>query len=148
MENKNDVIDELNDLIEIHNDRITGYEKASTNSHAKLAAIAGEMKAQSEKQKQALVDYVTKLGGNVAEGTTVSGKLFRAWMDIKATFRSDDSDSMLESSIFGEEAAQKAYDMALAEDDLPADVRSLLQTQQSELKASQQKIKALEKAVD
>jgi uncharacterized protein (TIGR02284 family) len=137
--------DVLNDLIRINNDRTTGYEKASKEARSidvDLQAIFNKMANESRKYAAELTNEVRSLGGEVATGTTNSGKIYRAWMDLKATFSGKNRQAILESCEFGEDAAQKAYKAALASDaEISADTRQLITHQQSSLKASHDIIK-------
>jgi uncharacterized protein (TIGR02284 family) len=139
----------LNDLVEINNDRVNGYEKAIKeldNSDADLRSLFSELIAQSQQCKSELSAEVSAAGEDVEKGTTASGKIYRAWMDVKAAFSGDTRKAVLESCEFGEDAAQKAYEMALKEDDLSAHVRQLITDQKSRLRVSHDKIKALRNA--
>lgn len=136
----------LNDLIEINNDRIVGYEKAADETKdldIDLKGIFYKMADESRKYKSELTLAVNRLGGDpVTDGTTNSGKIYRVWMDLKATFAGHDRQSVLESCEFGEDAAQKAYKAALASDaEMDADTRQLITFQQSSLKTSHDLIK-------
>lgn len=137
--------DVLNDLIEINNDRITGYEKAvdeTKDIDVDLQAVFHKMADESRKYKAELTQAVTRLGGEPATGTTNSGKIYRIWMDVKATFTGHDRQAVLENCEFGEDAAQKAYKMALASDaEIDAETRQLITSQQSSLKNSHDIIK-------
>ena len=144
MENNEEVIDVLNDLIQINNDRIEGYEKAlkDTDDSSQYDTLFNQMISQSRKYKQQLVQQVRSIGGDADwNETTNSGKIYRVWMDIKSTFTGKSDKSAMELCEFGEDAAQKAYDQALNSDNLPADVRVLLISQKSELKNSHDLIK-------
>ena len=84
-----------------------------------------------------LSDVVTKAGGEPANDTSVPGKIYHAWMDVKATFSGEDTKSTLVACEFGEDAAQKAYAKALEkESPLPRDVYDLIARQKSLLKGS------------
>lgn len=135
----------LNDLIEINNDRITGYEKAideAKDIDVDLKATFSKMADESRKYKAELTNAVTSLGGDPATGTTNSGKIYRIWMDVKATFTGHDRQAVLENCEFGEDAAQKAYKMALASDaEMDAETRQLITSQQASLKTSHDLIK-------
>ena len=136
----------LNDLILINNDRIKGYEKAKEelkDGNEDLKVLFTNMIAESHKLKLALATEVAASGEDIEEGTTNSGKIYRAWMDVKAAFTGNDRKTVLENCEFGEDAAQKAYQMALQEEDLPGHIHSLISEQKAVLKASHDKIKAL-----
>ena len=139
------LIDVLNDLIQINNDRIAGYDKAIVSVGSldmDLKTTFRKLADQSEGYRIALTDSVLKLGGEAAEGTTGLGKIYRAWMDVKNTFSGNDRQSVLDSCEAGEDAALKAYREALAADaDMSTATRQLLLSQQAELKAAHDNIK-------
>ncbi|MEO5942969.1 MAG: PA2169 family four-helix-bundle protein [Ferruginibacter sp.] len=140
----------LNDLVRINNDRITGYEKAADETkdiELDLKAIFHKMADESRRYVSELNSEITKYGGEPAEGTTGAGKIYRVWMDLKATFTGHDRQSALESCEFGEDAAQKAYKEALASDaEISADTRQMITSQQASLKSSHDAIKKLRDA--
>ncbi|MBC7888683.1 MAG: PA2169 family four-helix-bundle protein [Ferruginibacter sp.] len=145
MTTNENLIEVLNDLIEINNDRVTGYEKAADDTKdldVDLQAIFHSMANDSRKYAAELTEEVTKLGGEPATGSTNKGKIYRVWMDVKATFSGHDRQSVLESCEFGEDAAQKAYKEALASDaEIDAATRQLITEQQSSLKTAHDLIK-------
>jgi uncharacterized protein (TIGR02284 family) len=145
METK-ETIEILNDLIEIHNDRIKGYTRAIDElkeGDEDLKTIFAVLIDESRKARMVLGHEVQALGGNIEDDTTNSGKIYRAWMDVKAVFTGHSRQTVLENCEFGEDAAQKAYKTALAEEDLPSFLKEILIDQQQELKASHDEIKAL-----
>lgn len=137
-------LDVLNDLVKINNDRIEGYDRAISESKdldVDMKAVFEKMKQQSQDNKTKLVEQIGRLGGDTDDDTTLSGKIYRAWMDVKATFSGNDRKAVLESCEFGEDAAQRAYESALAEDDVDADIKNLIGEQQRSLKESHDLIK-------
>jgi uncharacterized protein (TIGR02284 family) len=140
----------LNDLIEINNDRVRGYERASKETEVKdvdLRSLFDEMATESRRYVNELSAYVSGSGHEPAEGTTIKGKIYRAWMDIKATFSGNDRKMILASCEYGEDAAQKAYNAALSSDaELPTEVRQLIMEQKTSLKRSHDKIKKMRDA--
>lgn len=139
----------LNDLIQINNDRVAGYEKAIEelkSEDADLKTLFVKMIGESHKHKMALATEVQALGVEAESGTTNSGKIYRAWMDVKAVFSGHDRKTVLNNCEFGEDAAQKAYKMALEEEGLSADLRSLVTEQKADLRVSHDEIKALRDA--
>lgn len=140
----------LNDLIEINNDRVEGYEKAIDElkeEDSDLKSLFVEMIGQSHKLKATLVQEVQVLGGDAETGTTTVGKIYRAWMDVKAVFTGHDRKTVLNNCEFGEDAAQKAYKTALESEDLSADLRSTITDQKADLRMSHDKIKSLRDSV-
>ena len=145
MATNENLVETLNDLVQINNDRIEGYEKAAEETKdidVDLKTIFIKMAEESIKYKTELVNEISKLGGEPATGTTGLGKIYRVWMDVKATFTGKDRQSVLEACEFGEDAAQKAYRDALASDaEIDADTRQLITSQQASLKTSHDIIK-------
>lgn len=145
MENQDELVSVLNDLIRINNDRIVGYEKAakeSKNVDVDLIATFNQMADQSRKYKAELVQQVKSLGGDIATDTTVSGKVYRVWMDLKAAITGKDRESILGSCEYGEDVAQRAYEAALESDSyMSTEIRQMITSQKSELKASHDLIK-------
>ncbi len=147
-ENNKETVEVLNDLIQINNDRIEGYHKAAEelkDADGDLKSLFNNMASESSKYKQELTQHVSRLGGEPAKDTTVSGKIYRAWMDVKATFTGKDRGAVLASCEFGEDAAQKAYDMALAADGhIGTDARQLIQQQNQRCAAPTTRSKSIE----
>ena len=150
METNEKLAEVLNDLVEINNDRMTGYERAAKETKdidVDLQGIFYKMADESRKCKAELTNELIRLGAKPAEGTSGLGKLHRAWMDVKATFSGHDRQSALNSCEFGEDAAQKAYRDALASDaEMNADTRQIITSQQASLKTSHDTIKKLRDA--
>lgn len=140
----------LNDLVEINNDRVRGYEKASKETNSKdadLRTLFDDMASESRGYVTELSQFVRERGETPSDGTTLRGKLYRAWMDVKATFSGSDRKAILASCEFGEDAAQKAYDNALASDaEIPAEVRQVIMDQKSSLRKSHDRIKRMRDA--
>lgn len=145
MATNENLIEVLNDLIRINNDRIEGYHRATDEAKdidVDLKAIFNRMADESRQYASELTQEVVKLGGEPATGTTTSGKIYRVWMDVKATFSGKSRQAVLENCEFGEDAAQKAYNSALEDDaTMSSDVRQLITNQKSSLKTSHDVIK-------
>jgi uncharacterized protein (TIGR02284 family) len=140
-------VETLNDLIRINNDRVDGYNKAALQTADEdLRTLFTSLASQSSQFAAELKKHVRSEGEDPAEGTTVSGKIYRTWMDVKAKFGGDDRKGLLSSCEFGEDAAQKAYKMALEDDDLPVDLRMLITDQKATLKQAHDKIRDMRDA--
>lgn len=137
----------LNDLIRINHDRVVGYEKAIEelkDGDADLKTLFQRYITESRQYAQELTQEVGRLGGDPAEGTTNSGKIYRVWMDLKAAIAGKDRKTILDNCEFGEDAAQKAYDLALNSDvDLEPSLRDLIVRQKATLKVGHDEVKRL-----
>ena len=145
MATNDNLVTVLNDLIRINNDRVVGYEKAADEARdidVDLRAIFSRMSEESRQYAAELTQEVVKLGGDPATGTTNSGKIYRVWMDLKATFTGNSRQAILENCEYGEDAAQKAYESALKSDaEMTSDIRQLISNQKSSLRTSHDVIK-------
>lgn len=135
-----EIIDVLNDLVRINRDRIAGYEKAVENldeGDAVLRALFYQLSDESQRMKEELSAEIISLGGEPAEDTTMSGKVYRAWMDIRDAFAGDDARSALDACEYGEDAAQRAYAEALDDSiDFPEEIQRLIRDQKDALRLS------------
>lgn len=140
-------INVLNDLVRINHDRIAGYQKAIEelkDSDADLKVLFQRYIDESHRFAEELTTEIKRLGGEPADGTTNSGKIYRVWMDLKATITGKDRKTILENCEFGEDAAQKAYDLALNADvDLEPSLRDLVVRQKVVLKSGHDEVKRL-----
>ncbi len=140
----------LNTLITINNDRIEGYETASKETDEQdLKTLFAQFSKTSQHCNAELKAEVTNLGGEIAEGTMVSGKFFRVWMDVKAALTGKDRKAILNSCEYGEDVAKGTYEDALKDDaeDLSADLQATIKAQHTLLVADHDKVKAMRDAV-
>lgn len=137
----------LNDLIQINNDRVAGYEKALSelsDQDNDLRSLFSEMIRQSKQHKATLTQEVQVLGSSAeTSSTTTSGKIYRAWMDVKAVFTGNDRETVLNNCETGEDAAQKAYKTALETEGLSVHLSNIISEQKADLFTSHNKIKEL-----
>jgi uncharacterized protein (TIGR02284 family) len=145
METNDLTIQVLNDLIRINNDRIAGYKRAINETKdldIDLKSTFNNLVSDSEQYKTELSENVVALGGTVAQDSTLAGKIYRAWMDVKATFTGKDRHAILDSCEYGEDAAQAAYRSALSQgNDINADTLAMIEKQQQSLKLAHDLIK-------
>ena len=143
---KESCIETLNDLVKINNDRIAGYQKAAeltADEDSDLRTLFNQMADESRQYANELTNYVHEFGEEAEDGTRTDGKIYRMWMGIKAAFTGKDRKSLLASCEAGEDAAQKAYEEALKDEDLSPEDRQIITGQKSRLRMSHDKIKRL-----
>lgn len=145
MEAHKDLVEVLNDLIRINHDRTEGYHKAVEElkpTDIDLKTMFANMANTSVQYSNALSSEVRNLGGEPAVDSTQSGKLYRVWMDIKSGITARDRKSVLALCEFGEDAALKAYNLALESDaEIPADIRQLIVEQKNAIQSSHDVVK-------
>ncbi len=142
----NETVDVLNKLLEINNDRLEGYETAlkETDEHD-LKTLFAELARTSGKCITELTDEIRGMNGEPVEGTKVSGKFFRAWMDVKAALTGKDRKAILSSCEFGEDKAVDAYEKVLRDDleHLSSLQQDLIMSQFALIKADHDKVRYL-----
>ena len=145
MESTEKVAGVLNDLIEINNDRVAGFEKAIADikdENIDLKSLFQNYAGQSRKNGQELAALAGAYG-EVETGTSVGGSLHRAWIDVKSIFGASDRASILSEAERGEDAIKKAYQDALNSNELPSNAVETVSSQAQEIKAAHDQIKAL-----
>ncbi|HEX7755060.1 MAG TPA: PA2169 family four-helix-bundle protein [Niabella sp.] len=147
MENHKACIEALNDLVQINNDRIAGYQRAlgelKDGQDLDLKSLFNDLIAQSSAFKSELEEMIQSYGGDPAEGTTMAGKLYRGWMDVKAMFSGEDRATALKNCEAGEDAAQKAYQMALDDEEVMPQTKDLIRRQKEQLREAHDRVKQL-----
>ena len=134
----------LNGLIIINNDRIEGYQTATDETEEQdPKSLFAKFISNSQKCKSELESEVSRLGGEVAEGTKTSGKFFRVWMDVKAAITGKDCKVIIDSC--EEDVAMKTYEKTLKEDpaNLSTEQQSLIRSQHALIKADHDKVKTM-----
>ena len=150
METKETTVDILNELVLINNDRINGYEyalKELSAEDADLKTLFTKYIKQSHQCKMELGSEIEAFGSDIEQGTTNSGKLFRAWMDVKAVFTGHGRKAILDSCEAGEDAAQRAYKIALEDEQLPEFLKEIVTNQKAILRTAHDETKALRDSV-
>ncbi len=143
-------VEVLNDLIQINNDRVAGFEHASKDLGDGDSDLSVFFRTQREASRQnafELSKAVNQLGGEAEAGKSLSGTIHRNWLDVRATFTGHDRKSILDECERGEDAIKKAYQDALGGDNgLSGDIRQIVEKQQQGIIASHDKVKALRNA--
>src|ERR1700754_2538914 len=142
-------IDTLNELIEINNDRTAGFEKAIADikdPNMDLKNIFQEYAQHSRQFCQELTSLVSSEGGDAETGTSASGSLHRAWIDVKSLFGASDREGILNEAERGEDAIKKAYSDALRDGELSSEAYQKVSVQATAINAAHDRIKALRNA--
>jgi uncharacterized protein (TIGR02284 family) len=143
-------IDVLNKLLEINNDRIEGYETASkeTSDH-ELKTLFAQFARTSNRCRQELREEIIRLGGTPTDDTRMTGKFFRAWMDVKAAFTGNDRKTIFNSCEFGEDHAVETYEDVMENDyeHLTIQQQSHVSQQYAAIKADHDTVKSMRDAL-
>jgi uncharacterized protein (TIGR02284 family) len=145
--NKRKVINLLNDLVKVNNDRILGYEKAADAIHniyeVDIKTLFFKMAEESRYYRTKLSEALQQLHGDVPNDTSAAGDIFRVWIGMKAAITGNNVLSTLECCEFGENHALKAYRHALQPDDIlwPQGLKEILENQYNLLRLSRDKMR-------
>ncbi|MDP2263841.1 MAG: PA2169 family four-helix-bundle protein [Hydrogenophaga sp.] len=124
----NDVVKTLNKLIETSKDGEYGFR--TSGEHCKSPQIRELfMKRADECRKAAaeLQSLVVQHGGSAEDTGSASGAMHRGWVAVKGALAGYTDLAMLEETERGEDVALASYRRAL-EQDLPPNVRSVVET--------------------
>ena len=125
-----------NQVIERVIDGQKGFQEVAENAASpELKARFAALSLERGKFTEELKAKVRDLGEDPEQGGSASGAAHRAWIDVKSAVRTDDDQAVLGAVKMGEQAAVDAYREVLKEN-LPDDVRSLLQDQLKKIEAS------------
>ncbi|NUR53229.1 MAG: PA2169 family four-helix-bundle protein [Acidobacteria bacterium] len=139
-------ISTLNDLIETCRDGENGFRTAAEGvKDAHVKALFQRFARQRTELVKELQEEVRKLGGNPEQRGSVSGSLHRGWMNIKSLVTGRDDAAIIAEAERGEDVAKATYAKALQEN-LPAGVRTLIQTQAEIIRLAHDEVRTLEKA--
>src|SRR5436853_553243 len=110
----------LNKLLRINNDRAAYYQRAyEKTDEVNLKTIFDRMAVESKKNASALIHEITKSGEEtVGRSATRRSTFYKFWMEVKAMFIGKNRQSILDSCVSGEDAAQAAYYKAISSNDL------------------------------
>ncbi len=142
----NETISTLNNLIETCKDGENGFRTAAEgveNSELKtLFNTYAQQRAQFAAELQA---EVRRLGGDPEKTGSVAASLHRGWINIKSAVTGGSEASVIAECERGEDSAVRNYDDALQQD-LPPDVRAVIQRQYAQIKAAHDRVRALRDA--
>jgi uncharacterized protein (TIGR02284 family) len=135
----------IQELLHFVNDRIAGYERAVAESKdLELRTYYQQLVSQSQQFAANLNKQLQREGASPETGTTLKGKLYRAWMDTKAAVTGSDEKAILGANVYGEEWAIKAYQDALRDRSLSGTIRQAVQHQHDTAQRTYQRLKQLE----
>lgn len=140
------VISTLNNLVETCKDGQNGFRTAAEGvKNSELIALFNTYSQQRGQFSSELQNEVRSLGGDPEKTGSTAAALHRGWINIKSTVTGEDEGAVISECERGEDSAVKAYEAALQED-LPANVRTIVQTQFAKVKEAHDRIRSMEKA--
>ena len=139
------LIRHLNELIQVNNDRILGYDVASReSSDFSLRNVFYEIASDSRRFKAELAKEVAMLGGVPRERTSSSGRMNIAWKNIRLALVGRQRKEIVIACEQEEIAVVEAYNQVLKSDTfLPASIKEVIFEQRQKLQQDYALIRAL-----
>jgi uncharacterized protein (TIGR02284 family) len=135
------VVATLNKLLETTKDGEEGFRTcAEAVTNPRLKTVFEDAARRCDGGAAELQAEIRKLGGEPAATGTVGGSLHRAWTNIKSSITGKDEHAVLAECERGEDAAKSAYEAALKED-LPPNVKAIVQRQYQGVKENHDRIR-------
>ena len=149
MADNDNVISTLNNLIETCKDGQNGFQTAAEGvKRSDLKSLFAEYALQRSKFAGELQNEVTRLGGDPENTGSVAATLHRGWINIKSAVTGADENAVIAECERGEDSAVSNYQDALGDQNLPADIRSIVERQYTQIKEAHDRVRALERATD
>lgn len=137
----------INDLIRINNDRVAVYRKAAMelgDEEIELKLLLENIAEQGLQFSDELRKWLGMRDREPVNATTLTGKIYRVWMDVKRGIGGTDRESILEDCEYEEDAALKAYESALQDEPGLADQQvDMIKNQRDSLRESHDYIKSI-----
>jgi uncharacterized protein (TIGR02284 family) len=142
-----EVVKVLNDLLENCRDGEYGFQTCAdeVEGNPQVKQLFASRAAGCRSAGEELQRLVLAYGGEPADGGTAKGAMHRGWVHVKGAVGADSALSMLEECERGEDAAVARYRKALKQD-LPADVRAVIQQQADGAQRNHDQIRDLRNA--
>lgn len=138
-----DFIKTLNGLVETCKDGEQGFREAAAGvQRSDLKSVFNEYSRQRAQFANELQIQVARIGGDPPRSGSVGGSLHRGWMNLKSAITGKDDNAILDEAERGEDVAVKSYQDALA-DELPSDLRSIVEEQYRQVLEAHANIRAL-----
>jgi uncharacterized protein (TIGR02284 family) len=138
------IVEVLNDLIRIENDRLSGYQSAleSTYVEPHLNTVISNCIQEGIQYKTRLVDKIRQIAGNKLQDTAIPGKLYGVWTDLKVKFSNSNRKSVISSCQYNEVIALHVSNAAVNSMELGPEICSLIQEQEKMLKRNMDVMKS------
>jgi len=140
------VIATLNGLIETCKNGEEGFRTAAEGvSDQGIKTAFAKFSRDRWQMARDLQDEVQGLGGKPETAGSVGGAVHRGWMNIKSAVAGNDDQKIIAEAERGEDVAKAAYQSAL-EQELPPQVRALVERQAVQVRAVHDQVRAMERS--
>ncbi len=136
-------------LIEVLEDGAKGFASAADRlketDRPDLAVKFAEFSTQRAQFSAELEKMAAAYGDDIEEDGSIKATVHRAWMAVKDTLSGSDPEGVLDAAEQGEDYAVDAYEEALKQE-ISIDLRTTVQRQFADVKATHDQVRALRNA--
>jgi len=135
----------LQELLQKNYDAEKGFKKAITKTeNDKLKEFLKRQAVKHNRFATELDREIRSLNEHPKEEGSFTGKLSRAWMDIKVAVSGNHDEAILEECVRGEKDSAKEYEEALEENNFAPHLEEVLKKQLSDIKTMIAEVKSME----
>ncbi len=125
-----------------------GFSEAAEKADASsLKSMFTEMSSQRSQLATELEPLTRQYGETPREGGSVGAALHRGWLNVREAITGHDDYAVVAEAERGEDVAKGNYEDVLKEE-LPADVRQVVEAQYNKIKASHDKVRDLKHSME
>ena len=138
------ITSQLNELIETSKDGENGFRKAAQDTKdAELVQVFSRGAERCAQGARELQDLVRSLGGDPDRTGSTAAALHRGWLNVKEAVTGRDDKAILEEVERGEDYAKARYRDVLQQQNLPANVKAVVERQYQGVLANHDKVRNL-----
>lgn len=142
-DDRKDLVRTLNKLIETCKDGEAGFKVCAEDvKRPDMKQLFSKRSRQCAEAAEELQRSVLELGGEPEDSTSVGADLHRRWVDLKSLITGKDEEAILNEAERGEDVAKKRYSEAMTQN-LPADIRSMVERQYQGVLRNHDEVRAL-----
>ncbi len=132
-----EISNKLNELLVKNYDAEKGYLNAADNvENSKLKIFFKRRATERSEFAKELRTEILRYGEDPKDSGSFKGAVHRNWMSLKALFKSNDEEAILEEAIRGEEASLEEYNEVLKDRNLPPSIDQMLFKQRNAIQAA------------
>ena len=138
---KDEQLKHLDDLIAVAKDGELGYKTAAEHvDDSRLATVFSEYSKQRGGFVRDLLAEAVRLGGEKpTDAGTVTGTVFRGWMNLKSAITGGGPEAFVAACETGEDSAAAAFE-SVVNTDVSGETRTLVEAQWSKIKEAHQRM--------
>jgi uncharacterized protein (TIGR02284 family) len=139
----------LNSLIETTLDSAHGYKEAAESSEdTRYKTMFSERSLKRMKLSGELQQEVRSFGGEPEQDQSALGKVHNKFVDLKAAILGHDEKAIVNEVERGEDFIKAKFEKAVADQDLPANVRDLVSRAFQEIKSDHDEVSRLKHSLN